>query len=260
MSKILGGRLQKPISQSLASLVASLSLVPPSFPLYRSRCSRSPLSLSLLIVAIAFSVRTSSQINLITHTQTAWERSTHTHTRTYPGRWHMKLRIRQVGPKTVAKSSELAVCLAGFFIVWGMPQDASATAAQRRRSRLITMQIWSRRMRNICTQSLGECVCECRVCAVLFCFVLFPFAFALTVHTFVRDACQCAVYSFKHFGKLVINIHKPTHTHVYLFVCVFWALHRFYRRPFANFASAVLTIRSHGAAIKSLADSRRPQS
>lgn len=77
MSKILGGRLQKPISQSLASLVASLSLVPPSFSLYRSRCSRSPLSLSLLIVAIAFSVRTSSQINLITHTQTAWERSTH---------------------------------------------------------------------------------------------------------------------------------------------------------------------------------------
>lgn len=46
MSKILGGRLQKPISQSLASLVASLSLVPPSFSLYRSRCLLSALPVS----------------------------------------------------------------------------------------------------------------------------------------------------------------------------------------------------------------------
>jgi len=35
-------------------------------------------------------------------------------------------------------------------------------------------------------------------------------------------------------------------------------LHRFYSRPFANFATAILTSCSHGVAIKCVADSRTP--
>lgn len=215
MSKILGGRLHK-THLTITCFSRGITYSCPSF--------HPVLSITVAVPALPVSayccyclqcahVKSNKFNNAYTDGMKA------KHTRTYPGGWRMKLRIRQVGPKTVAKSSELAVCLAGFFIVWGMPQDASATAAQRRRSRLITMQIWSRRMRNICV-----CVCvsaERVLCCVVLCCVLFPFAFALTLHTFVRDPCQCAVYSFKHFGKLVINIHTRTHTHAYMYTFLY---------------------------------------
>lgn len=139
--KSLAAVYTKPITQSHASLVASPSLAPPSIPFSLSQ-SLFPLC-ALPVSAYCCYCLQCAHVKSNKFNNAYGMKAKHTHAHSHlPGRMAYEVTHTPSGTQNSCQVERAgSVCLAGFFIVWGMPQDASATAAQRRRSRLITMQI-----------------------------------------------------------------------------------------------------------------------